>query len=203
MVGETQSHLTLTPTVTIPDKVMAPCCHSVSGTCKHGARSRHHLEGLWEGFYPEPENKDSENEGRDPQMIYVHTVEGRPGYLFGTKWMEDGFISGGSVSFRFRSDSRTIGNTLEGEGQYADQRNPTREPLVSFILFSVSTGVHLGCFANIFLSPAKWFPAKLHWNPDDGTFKVVWVKSPKNIEVAFSRLEMAEASNGRTMRIVT
>ena len=85
------------------------CCHRHSGTCQHGVESRHSLEGVWVGWY-------NDSNGGTLQTILVHRLEGKQGYLFGTKLIGDELIGRGHVTFWVRSGDGT--DILEGEGQH-------------------------------------------------------------------------------------
>ena len=69
---------------------------------------KHSLEGLWEGDY-----------SGTPEIILIHTVRGKPGYLFGTNVIGDKWIPAKKVSFWLRSGDGMFKNVLEGKGQLA------------------------------------------------------------------------------------
>jgi len=96
------------------------------------------LEGVWEAVY-----------GNTPETIFVHTIRGKPGYLYGTKLIGDNNVPAGQVTFWFRCGDMTFKNILEGKGQVAGANH----------------------------SNPSFIDAKLYWYSDD-VFEVVWTGSP-------------------------
>jgi len=66
------------------------------------------LEGLWEAVY-----------GTVAETVFVHTVRGKPGYLFGTKVIGDENVPAQQITFWVRSGNGVFQNVLEGKAQVA------------------------------------------------------------------------------------
>ena len=68
----------------------------------------HPLVGIWNGVYGP----------HGPELVFIHEVAGKEGYLFGTKLTGDINVPAGQVSFWFKFGSE--GDGITGKGQIAN-----------------------------------------------------------------------------------
>jgi len=69
--------------------------------------NKHSLEGVWEGgLY-----------NKTPDMILVHTVQDKPGYLFGISLIGNKYIPAKQVMFWLKSGDGMFKDTLEGKAR--------------------------------------------------------------------------------------
>ena len=110
------------------------------------------MEGVWVGCYDKDPTKKYD---KDPakkigrlQPILVHTVQGKPGFIFGTKLDGDEYVGTGQVTFWFRTGDGTRRDILGGKAQYVDPRSEYIYILSSEIefFFFLGGGNYLGTY---------------------------------------------------------
>ena len=85
----------------------------------HGVRGdKHRLEGVWKSHHND--------------MVFIHTVRGKPEYLFGTKLVSRHNVPAEKVSFWFRSGGGAFKDILKSKIQTAGPRYTNRKYFTSF-----------------------------------------------------------------------